>query len=448
MTFPLPSPTPIRDLRTVPFARGAPVLGHTLSWIHAPVETPVTLHQRYGDVFRYPIFFQEPVAFAHPDAIGQIFADKDESLSSAEGWRPFFGRPMRGGLLLRDHADHARHRALLRPAFTELALARHVERMNPRIASALDAWASSDRVFAAAAFKRLLLSLAGVALLGVEGGGEQDALIDDFEAVARGVIALVKVPLPGTALRRGLDARERISRFLRDQIQARRATPGPDLFSHLCATTEVDDRPLTEDEIVNHVIFLWMAAHDTTTSGLTMATLELARHPGWQERLRDRARAAPPWLDIGGMKSAIEADWVLSEALRLYPPVSSVPRRTQTETIVGGIRLPPSTPLRAAILLAHRHPEWWTSPERFDPERFGPTRSEHRRHRYLYRPFGAGAHVCLGKRMAQLQMQAVLHQLVRRFRFHLPRDYVLKLVPTPTLRPADRLPLHLERLPS
>jgi cytochrome P450 len=143
------------------------------------------------------------------------------------------------------------------------------------------------------------------------------------------------------------------------------------------------------------------------------------------------------------MNDARELEMVLNEVLRLYPPVGSVPRRVLHECSVGGVRLPAGTALRASILLAQRHPAFWTEPNRFDPERFSDERAEHRRHKHAFRPFGGGAHTCMGLRFAMLQMKAVMHPLLRRFRLTLPVGYRLRLTPSPSFRPKDDLPILL-----
>ena len=203
--------SPTRTMAQLPSARGAPVVGNTLRWLRRPLDTPVQAHRTHGDVFRYDIFFQRPVVFAHPDAIGRILTDPDGDLSTARGWEPFFGRLMKGGLLLRDHDDHRSHRSLMRGAFSSSALQGYLDVMTPRIEARIDAWIDRGEVVLLPEVQRLLLELAGVSLLGVEAPDELDRLIRAFEAIARGVMGLMGVPLPGTALARGLRARADLS---------------------------------------------------------------------------------------------------------------------------------------------------------------------------------------------------------------------------------------------
>ena len=431
------------ELGDIPSQPGLPLLGHTLAWLRDPIGTPVRMRDALGDVFHHHLFFARPVVFAHPDALGQIFTDAGERLSTGAGWRPFFGRVLPGGLLLRDHQDHRYHRGLMGAAFSPAALREHVGAMTPRIAATLDGWRGRSPLLAVPAFRQLTLELAGAIFLGVEVGAQLAALAHDFDELAKGVAALVPVPLPGTALGRALRARARLARYLRALVAERRATPSTDLLGQLCQATDAEGRRFSDDEVVDHTIFMWMAAHDTTTGSLAMAAYELARSEAWQQRLRVEASRIGPSLPYERMAEARDAEQVINEVLRLYPPVGSVPRRTLEPCELGGVHLPAGTALRASILLAQRHPDFWSRPGEFDPERFSDERAEHRRHRYAFRPFGAGAHACLGARFAMLQIKAVLHQLLLRYRLALPPGYALRLRPTPSFRPADDLPLML-----
>jgi cytochrome P450 len=432
----------------LPVAAGLPVLGQTLNWLRDPIGTPLRLRRAHGDAFRHHIFFERPVVFAHPDALGEIFIDAGQDLSTAAGWRPFFGRLMKGGLLLRDHADHREHRGVMASAFSTAALAGYVREMNVRIPALLDRWRGRGRIHAAPMFRQMALELSSVLFLGVEVGPQLDELSRAFEAMVRGVAAVVPWGLPGTDLRRALQARERLVAYLRAEMATRRATPSDDLFGQLCRARDDAGRALRDEEVIDHMLFMWTAAHDTTTGALVMAAYELAREPAWQDRLRAEAASLGDVLTFEAMGEAKAAQWLIQECLRLYPPVGSVPRRTLRACSIAGVELPADTPLRASILLAQRHPQFWTRPHAFDPERFSPARAEHQRHPHAFRPFGHGAHACMGGRFAMMALKCVLHHTLQRFRLALPRGYRLALQPTPSLRPRDDLPLEIEVIPS
>jgi cytochrome P450 len=190
-----------------------------------------------------------------------------------------------------------------------------------------------------------------------------------------------------------------------------------------------------------------MAAHDTTTSALATIAYALARHPQWQARLRalcaEPGKAAPEHQDLARLEMI---DWVLREALRLYPPLTIILRRTIRDCEFQGHRIPRNVPVMVYPVATHRQSEWWTEPEAFDPERFSPARAEHRRHPFAWAPFGGGAHMCLGLHFAEMQVKAVLMPLLLRAEWSVAPGYEAPFQLAPLVRPSDGLPLRLKAL--
>jgi len=246
---------------------------------------------------------------------------------------------------------------------------------------------------------------------------------------------------------RGVKARHLLVDLMQQQLPARRASEGPDLFSQLCHARGEDGERFSDDEVVNHMVFLMMAAHDTTTSTLTTLFYCLARDPGWQQRLRDDARALPgdhlQWADLAACE---RTEWAMKEALRLYPPLTSIPRKAAKDCSFGGYAIPRGTPVGISPIHTHHMPSIWTDPHRFDPERFSPARAEHKRHPYAYLPFGGGAHLCIGQHFADMEVKSVLHQVLRRWRFSVPDGYRMPYQLVPIAKPKDGLPVTLQRL--
>ena len=258
-------------------------------------------------------------------------------------------------------------------------------------------------------------------------------------------LALVRVPVPGLALHRGLKGRALLEAYLRAQIDARRASDGRDMFTQLCHATDEDGEVFSDDEVVDHLIFLLMAAHDTVTSALSSAVYQLAANPEWQERLREVSRGlGAPTVTYDALDALELHQRVFDEALRLEPPVPYIPRRVMKDVVFRGHLLPTNTHVTVVPDFTHRDPRLWTDPDRFDPERFSPERAEHKRHPYAFVPFGGGAHLCIGKLFAYLLAKSFLHQLVLRYRFRLPEGYRHEVQQVPIPKPRGGLPLILE----
>ena len=235
--------------------------------------------------------------------------------------------------------------------------------------------------------------------------------------------------------------------FLGDLIEKRRVGEGADMMSRLCRGETEEGHRFSDREVIDHMIFLMMAAHDTTTSTLTSMTYELARHPEWQERLRAETCALPrDRVALGELGELESLGWVMRETLRRYPPLPVIPRIAESEFVWGGYRIPAGAMVVVSPIHTHHMNAWWDEPYRFDPDRFGPERAEDERHTHSWVPFGAGPHHCLGRRFAELQVKAVMHQLLRRYRWSVDPGYEMPVQQAPISKPMDGLPLRLEAL--
>ena len=151
----------------------------------------------------------------------------------------------------------------------------------------------------------------------------------------------------------------------------------------LCQTEDEDGNKFSDDDIVNHMIFLMMAAHDTSTSTATTMAYYLAANPEWQERCRDESdRLGDGPLDIEALEKLESLDLVMNESIRLVTPVQWAMRRTVRDTELLGYYMPEGTNVIAYPGMNHRLQEIWPDPMKFDPDRFAEPRNEHKKHRY------------------------------------------------------------------
>jgi len=164
--------------------------------------------------------------------------------------------------------------------------------------------------------------------------------------------------------------------------------------------------------------FFIVAGHETTALAIAWAIYLLANSPLHQERAQAEARAQLAGRAAGADDLAAMPfiQWVLEEAMRLYPPVGLLARAVLAEDKLCGRTVMPGDILFLPIWALHRHELWWRQPERFVPERFDPTSGE-KRDKYQYLPFGAGPRVCVGANFAMMQAGIILSTLVQRFRF-------------------------------
>lgn len=405
------------------------------------------LYRRNGPVTRVGWGPLSTVTMFGPDANQLVLQNRDDIFSSRHGWGWVLDHVFPGAVMTMDGDQHRFQRRIMNQAFKKPALVNYLGQMNPRIADGLRAWqtGSDFRVFPAV--KQLTLDLASRIFMGIEPGPEATRLNQAFVDTVDGSIAPIRFDLPGTTYRRGLRGRAHLVKTFRGLMPQKRAVETPDFFSAFChAETEAGDR-YTDDEIIDHMAFLMMAAHDTTTSTLTAMFYALAREPAWQERLREEARefqrAGVEFDDLEKMQSV---EWTMKEALRRYPPLPAMPRYATKSFEFMGYTIPAGTHVGIAPIHTHHMEEIWSNPFRFDPERFAPGREEHKQHHFAWIPFGGGPHMCIGQHFADLQVKAIMHQVLLRFRWSVPRHYRMPYQLVPIAKPRDGLPVTLERL--
>lgn len=404
------------------------------------------MHRDYGTVVRRGGGPMRMVTLFGPEANRLVLLDSDRIFSARRPWMLIMGKIFPNGLLLFDGETHIHHRRIMQPTFKRPVLRGFVERMHPMIEQGISGWGDAeDEVRALPLFKELTLDLAASIFLGVDLGSGTQAMKTAFESMVAASMSALRLPIPGTEFHRGRKGRRYLLEYLGGMVNERRRNPGSDMFSHLCRADSETGDSFDDQQVLDHMIFLMMAAHDTTTSTLCSMTYELARHPEWQERLRAESRAldcAHPTFDaLAELPNLTNA---MHETLRLYPPLPVMPRVAEEDFEFEGYTIPSGTMVVVAPVHTHYMPEWWESPERFDPERFAPDRAEHMRHTHSWIPFGGGPHMCIGRRFAEGQVRSILHQMLLRYRWSVPEGYRMPVQQAPISIPRDGLPIRLD----
>ena len=421
----------------------------TIDFIKDPLGTTMQAHADYGNVYKSRTFMQWSVSMLGPDALEMVLMDKEKNFSSRAGWHHMLSRLFSDGLMLRDFDDHRAHRKIMQVAFKPAPMKDYLLRMNGGIEQRLDEWAKAPAFNFYPQIKQLTLDLGASVFLGIDAGPEARKINQAFVDEVAASIAIVRRPVPGLKMYKGVKARQFLSDLFARLIEERRnaEVQGDDMFSQLCHAESDEGRMLTDQEIVDHMNFLLMAAHDTTTSSLTTMIWALAAHPEWQERIRrEVAEIGGETLSYDDISRMDVAERAFKEAPRMIPPVPFIPRRVVKEFEFEGVRIPAGANVSVSPGYVHMMPELWTEPEKFDPDRFSPNRAEDRNHRFAWAPFGGGAHKCLGMHFAYMQVKAFAFQLLQRFEVKLEPGYEPKWARIPIPKPLDGLPVKLEKL--
>ncbi|MGO4258519.1 cytochrome P450 [Marmoricola sp. RAF53] len=431
------------NLRTV---RG-PLVGlpHLLKMRRDPIGHNDVMRAKYGEVLKINVFGTTLYACYGMDAAEQILINRERVFANGPAWSHFIGPFFHRGLMLLDFDEHLHHRRILQAAFTNDAMRRYHAVMVPHIREGLAGWGDVAHPRMFELFKELTLDLAIETFVGVDlPRAEQDRVNKAFIAAVRAGTSIVRANVPGTPWAKGLAARKVLEEFFYEHLPEKRRNGGDDLFAQLCIAQSEEGDEFTDEDIVNHMIFLLMAAHDTSTITMSSMAYHLARFPEWQEKARASALAAGD--DYDSVVGDELLDRVMKESLRLCSPVPNMPRVATRETAVNGYRIPEGAFVTVSPFYSHFDPTYWPDPTRFDPDRFAEPRREDHGHRMAFHGFGGGVHKCIGMYFAGVQVRAIFHELLRTYRWSVPDDYrwPLDLVALPY--PRDRLPVTLERL--
>lgn len=426
---------------------GPPVVGQSLGFLQSSLDYTRRMSDRFGTVFWGNVFGTELVIVVGPDGIKTVLENKDRAFSSQEGWDYFIGPFFERGVMLMDFEEHRHHRRIMQQAFKRDRLVGYLDTMNPAIARGIAAWDERPGFALYDALKQLTLDIATEVFVGADIGAQADRLNNAFIHVVHGGQAIVRADVPGGKWHRALKSRRVLEEYLRAQIPAKRAGEGQDLFSVLCHEQTEDGERFSDDDVVNHMIFTLMAAHDTSTITVAMMAYYVAAHPEWQRRLREESLAlGKPAIGYGDLDALPAMDLVFKETLRMNAPVGMVARQAVKDTQIDGHHVPVGTRLMLAVYPTQRMEPWFQDPDTFDPERFAPERIKDMR-ADAWIPFGGNVHKCIGLHFGGMEVKAIMHQLLLRNAWTVPPGYAPVIDYGTGPFPGDGLPVDLRTAP-
>ncbi len=432
---------PGEALDHIPGEAGPPVVGNTFRMLADPHGFTKRMIGTYGPVYKNRAFGGWTVALVGAEANELVLFDREKIFSSEQGWGPILDKLFPRGLMLIDFDHHRVDRRALSIAFKPGPMRHYAGSLNSGIARVVKDWGDKPMPFYPA-IKQLTLDLAADSFIGISWGPEADRINQAFVDMVQASVAPIRRPLPFTQMRRGVKGRAFLVDYFTRETHRRRAEGGgQDMFSQFATATREDGSLLPVDEVVDHMNFLMMAAHDTITSSATSLVWLLAKHSEWQDKLRAEIVAATGgaydigYDDLGKLELT---EMAFKESLRLIAPVPSTPRRALREFEYAGYRIPAGTQVGINTQYVHLMEEYWPNPTRFDPLRFTPEAVK-ARHKYAWVPFGGGAHMCLGLHFAYMQVKILMAQILTRYEIAVEPGYSPEWQAWPIPKPKDGL---------
>ncbi|MEZ5061140.1 MAG: cytochrome P450 [Solirubrobacterales bacterium] len=440
---------------SVPPGENWPDLRKTWGFRRDPLTPLLDCYERYGPVFSIRVLFGANVFMIGPEANHFMLVSGRENFSWRKGRMGDLIPLLGDGLLTTDGQFHDTSRALIMPAFHRERVVAAAEVMAAEAAGAADAIDAAEPLDVYHWTRDLAMRIAMQALFGFDPDSNRaEEMAATFE---RGLgfygreYPMQLIWGPFTPASRMHADRRRLEELVGAEIARRRErggggeADGADILSSLIDATDEDGERLAESHVLDHVLTLLFAGHDTTTSTVSFLAYELARHPEWVKRLRaeldevcgDREPTTEELFS--GLPLLTRA---VDETLRLYPPAWIGARRCVHDYEFEGVKVGAGLPVAYSSWVSHRLPDVFENPHDFEPDRFEPeARAKWPRGAYV--PFGMGPRVCIGKRFGYTEVHAIAAALIRRFDLELPDDYKLTIQQAPTLSPRGGLPMRL-----
>lgn len=412
--------------------------------------------REYGDIVFFR-FLGVPACFVNrPDYIESVLIAQNNNFVKSKDYRAM-RRVLGNGLLLSDGEFWRRQRKLIQPAFHQERIAAYAEIMTGHTQRMLASWCDGQKLDIHEAMMHLTLGIVAQTLFDADVSHEAEEvdaalviLMDKF--LRRAGLALLLpswIPLPTSKLLKR--AVGRLDKVIYGIIEQRRTSGkmSGDLLSVLLQIQDDEGNGMTDRQLHDEIMTLFLAGHETTANVLSWAWFLLGQNPDAEEKLAEELTRV-----LGGripapddLPQLVYTDMVLRESMRLYPPVWVIGRRALAPFRLGEYELPAKTNVLISQLLMHRDSRYFPEPERFDPDRWGADNPRAiSLPRFAYFPFGGGPRVCIGAGFAMMEAALLLATIAQQFRIQIAPGQTVKMQPTVTLRPRNGIPVTLKRI--
>jgi cytochrome P450 len=416
-----------------------------------PLGSLAGVKERHGDAVVFGQLLQKNVLFSDPDAVEALFVGRHADFAK-DVFTKDLGELLGTGLLTNEGEAWKAKRKLMAPSFQPREIASYGDTMVTCAEETLGRFREGELFDAYAAMMRLALDVVARTLFGSEfkrfDEVEACLLIADrsYRKLWRTWRAFVRRWVPLREVRDLREARRRLDAVLLDIIAEKRRNPGSDMLSRLLALKDESGRGMTDAEIRDEAMTVFLAGHETTALALTYTLHLLATHPEPYARLveeidRELAGRRPAVADVPKL---VFTNAVVRESLRLYPPVWAMARLVTRDTELFGVFLPEGSQALASQWVIQRDARFFPQPEQFRPERWLDGEASDIP-RFAYFPFGGGPRVCIGQHFALLEVALILARFAQAVRFEREPSAKLELSPVVTLRPKGPVRFRVRR---
>jgi cytochrome P450 len=442
---------PPRPFHSIPSPREIPFVGSVHRRFGGPLDFFSDLKEKFGDAARFSLFNERFILFSDPALVNEVLVTKQHSFrkgKALEGARVFLGN----SLLVSEGEEHTRQRRLIQPAFHRGRIAGYAQIMAEKARLWTDAQSAGAEIDLAVEMNRLTLAVVASTLFGSEVDAEAGDIAESLTVVIENFNRML-LPfwkylrrLPTAANRRLYEAHKRLDATIYRLISQRRkeGRDHGDLLSMLLAAEDAENpqKRLTDIEVRDQAMTLFLAGHETTANALAWTWHLLTQHEPVRVKMKAEIDAVLGADRLPGLEDVARLPYttaVLSESMRIFPPVWVVGRRALEDVTIGDYEVPRRTIVITSQYIIHRDERYWPQADQFLPERWLDEQAQAARPKFAYFPFGGGGRICIGDAFAWTEGVILLAVMARRWRFEAVPGQVVAINPTVTLRPKHGL---------
>jgi cytochrome P450 len=445
--------TPWRALPPGP--QGGWLLGSLREFRHNMLDFYTHTAKTYGDIVPYRLGFHRMCMLNHPEYTEKVLITDAKHYAKRTYVLNLLVPVLGNGLLTSEGDFWLRQRRLIQPAFHKQRLTAFAAVMVDYTLRMLEHWQDGASLDLHAEMEQLALEIVGKTLFDAdvandakEVGAALAVIMDQFISRWESVLPLpLGFPTP-TNLRFNRTLKKLNAVIYKMITQRRRSqAEGDDLLSLLLHARDEDDGTgMTDRQLRDEAMTLFLAGHETTASALSFTWYLLAQHPAVEQKMLDELTSVlngrtPTVADLPRL---VYTERVLLESMRLYPPAFGFGRLAKVDCEIGGYRIPRGTTVIMVPWVTHRDGRWFEQPLEFLPERWAGDFAK-RLPRYAYFPFGGGPRLCIGNQFAMMESTLVLATMLPRFHCELLPGAPMVPRPVVTLRPAHGVHVRLHK---
>lgn len=443
--------------RAIPYIKSLPLVGFLPHFRREPFGFFDSIQQKHKDISAFRLGPSNVVFVIHPDLVAHVLHDNNRNYRKSREY-DVLKSVLGDGLVTSEGEEWQSIRRIINPVFGRDNLRRLFDLKQSVIKGMIDSWGKHAddgiEVDLWHELHTLTLSVMARTLLGASVDNIKSTIVDTWAVVTKEIARRWFALLPFAHLVRVRDTlqfqkavrdlRAVVDQIIRERRQSLTRESIDLLYLLLDAVDPTAGTMLSDAQIRDNVTTFIMAGHETTASALTWFWYLVAGHPHVEQRLMSEIDAV-----LGNREMNAEdidhmeyTKMVLLETMRLYPPAYIMARTALNDDLIGGFRITKGQTVVIRPISTHRHPDFWSDPDKFDPSRF---ETGEPRHPCAYLPFGAGPRKCIGAEFAVTEAILIVVNIAQRFILQVRHGHVPYMDPGVTLRVGGGLPVYLRR---